>query len=75
MEVSPNGIYNRQQLAEILGCSERTVDYYYTLGLPRKRIRSRNYTTGRQVLSFIENQESSPREANPKVSKFRNEYL
>ncbi len=37
MEVKTNGIYNRQQLAEILDCSERTIDFYYTLGLPRKK--------------------------------------
>lgn len=75
MEVSPNGIYSRKQLAEILECSERTVDYYYTLGLPRKQIRSRNYTTGRQLLDFIEKEDQAEDLVNPKLVKFRQECL
>ncbi|MGI6751115.1 MAG: hypothetical protein ACOX4U_00620 [Anaerovoracaceae bacterium] len=73
MEVNPNGIYDRHQLAEILRCSIRTIDYYYTLGLPRKKIRSKNYTTGRQLLQFIESQDSESE--NPKLIKFRQECL
>lgn len=74
MEAKPNGIYDKKQLAEILNCSIRTIDYYYTLGLPRRKIGSKNYTTGRQLLEFIE-AGTNEEEQNPKVIKFRQSCL
>lgn len=71
MEVNPTGIYTRKQVAEILGCSERTIDYYYTQGLQKRKLRSRNYTTGRQILEFIEKDEIEYAVPNRKLMEFR----
>jgi hypothetical protein len=75
MPVDPNGIYSKQQIAEILGCSIRTVDFYYTLGLPRRKIRSRNYTTGRQLIQFIEDESGGEDVGNPKIINFKHKSL
>jgi hypothetical protein len=48
---------------------------FYNAGLPRKNIRSINYTTGRQLLDWIENSSMGDASVNPKClnSKQRQE--
>lgn len=73
-EINPNGIYNREELADLLGVTPRTVTSYYKVGLPRRPGMRGNRTTGRQLLDWLENgrtQTPEQSQANPKLIKFR----
>lgn len=75
-EINPYGLYNRNELAELLEVTPRTISAYYAKrGLPKKPGIRGNCTTGRQVIAWIENggiEEQVHNLTNSKLVKFRN---
>lgn len=73
IKVEPDAAYTKKDLAEIFGKTERTINRYYTQGLPTQAIRGVNYTFGEDVMEWLRSggQANPQPKANPKLIKFR----